>query len=235
MKKLLLVAAVLFSFQFAVASDTTPEESLQVIYGGQLYDKWFKVAPNAKTPKDTHAAYPQDGKYKGNATWRCKECHGWDLKGKDGGYAKGKHFTGIKGLQDYAGKPIAEIAKVITNDTHAYKGLLGEKEVNALALFVSKAQLDPKTYVDGKTPKGDKVHGAKLYNGICVACHGLEGRNVNVDGDSKEVLVGELIRSNPVEIMHKLRFGHPGAKMTELYDLPVQYLTDILAYGQDLK
>lgn len=235
MKKFILVLVVLFSFQFAIASEGSPEESLQIVYGGQLYDKWFKVTPGAKTPKDTHAAYPAEGKYKGNATWRCKECHGWDLKGKDGGYSKGKHYTGIKGLQAYADKPLADIIAVISNDTHAMKDLLGEKELNALALFVSKSQIDPASYVDGKTPKGDKIHGAKLYNNICAACHGLNGRNVSVDGDSKEVLVGDLIRSNPIEIMHKLRFGHPGAKMTELYDLPLQNLTDILAYGQELK
>ncbi len=51
--------------------------------GGQLYDKWWAVI-EADAPKTTHPAYPAAGKKKGSTTWRCKECHGWDYKGRDG-------------------------------------------------------------------------------------------------------------------------------------------------------
>ena len=59
--------------------------------GGQLYDKWWEVI-EAEEPKTTHPAYPAKGEKKGSATWRCKECHGWDYKGVDGAYGKGIAF-----------------------------------------------------------------------------------------------------------------------------------------------
>ena len=66
--------------------------------GGRLYDKWFGEN-KAEKPTGNHLAYPADGKYKDDATWRCKECHGWDYLGKDGAYSSGKHATGIVGIR----------------------------------------------------------------------------------------------------------------------------------------
>ena len=36
----------------------------------------------------------------GAATWRCKECHGWDYMGVDGQYGHGPHKTGFPGILD---------------------------------------------------------------------------------------------------------------------------------------
>lgn len=233
MKKFIIAIAVLFSFTFAVAGNLTAQESLDMTYGGQLYDKWYAMTPGAQKPSATHAAYPSSAKKSGADTWRCKECHGWDLKGKDGGYAKGSHYTGIKGLQAYADKPLADIIAVINNDAHALKGLLGEKELNALALFVSKSQIDLASHMDGKRAKGDRVNGAKLFNGICASCHGIDGRLFEIG--SKHKSVGDLVRDNSIEIAHKIRFGNPGANMSYLHDLPLQVTVDILDYAYDLK
>jgi thiosulfate dehydrogenase len=41
-------------------------------------------------------------KKKGNTTWRCKSCHGWDNLGKDGAYASGSYKTGIMGVRALA-------------------------------------------------------------------------------------------------------------------------------------
>ena len=62
-------------------------------------------AIEAKAPEQSHPLYPADGEYaaKPKANWRCKECHGWDYKGRDGAYAKGSHYTGIKGIRQWAG------------------------------------------------------------------------------------------------------------------------------------
>jgi len=82
---------------------TFPSEYLQasIVRGGRLYDSWFDEI-NVKPSVGRHAYYPAKGYYAKNpsSTWRCRECHGWDYKGKDGYYAKGKHFTGIKGIGD---------------------------------------------------------------------------------------------------------------------------------------
>ena len=230
----ILMGMVLF-LGIAFASSDSIEQSAQLNYGGQLYDKWFAVMPNAEKPTTTHSAYQGDNR-KGNTTWRCKECHGWDYKGVNGAYAKGSHYSGIKGVDAYAGKDLKDIIKVISNDTHALKNILGKKEINALALFVSKGQVDTNSFIDMKTKKvtGNKVAGAKLYNGICAGCHGINGEKINFKEAPKEVFVGDATRSNPWETLHKIRFGHPGSAMTSLFVLPQQSQIDILAYIQGL-
>jgi len=70
--------------------------------GGRLYDKWWSEL-ELKEPRETHPAYPTIGKKRDASTWRCKECHGWDYKGKDGAYGKGSHFTGIPEIRSYVG------------------------------------------------------------------------------------------------------------------------------------
>lgn len=232
MRKLLLGILLLFGLSYA---DNTIEESVQLNYGGQLYDKWFAVMPNAKKPTTTHTSYRGDNR-KGNTTWRCKECHGWDYKGVNGAYSKGSHHSGIKGVDAYAGKSLREIIKIITNDTHALKNILGKKEINALALFISKGQIDSFGFIDMKTKKvtGDKIAGGKLFNGICAGCHGVDGKMINFKEAPKEVYVGDTTRNNPWETLHKIRFGHPGSVMTSLFVLPMQSQVNILSYIQDL-
>jgi len=234
MGKLLISILLLLGVTFA--SGDAVEQSSQLNYGGQLYDKWFEVMPDAKKTTTTHPSYQGDNR-KGNTTWRCKECHGWDYKGASGAYSKGSHYSGIKGIQDYSGKSLSQIVKVLTNDTHAYEDILSIKEIDALSVFVSIGQVDSTSFINMKTKKvaGDKIHGAKLYNAICAGCHGKDGKMYNFKKLPKEVYVGDVSRDNPWEILHKIRFGHPGSAMTSLFVLPQQYQIDILAYIQDLK
>lgn len=74
------------------------ESESAIARGGRLYDKWFAENKAAKPTADHPAYTVKDGKYGKDASWRCKECHGWDYLGKDGAYAKGGHATGIKGI-----------------------------------------------------------------------------------------------------------------------------------------
>ena len=234
MKKIVLILVLFIGFVYA--SDTTSlKDSSMINYGGQLYDKWFNVMQGAIKPSATHPSYT-GGKKKGNTTWRCKECHGWDGKGVNGAYSKGSHFTGIKGVDAYTGKNLKEIVSILKNDTHALKNILGEKEFTALAMFVSKGLVDSSSDINMKTKKvkGDVVAGGKLYNGICSSCHGINGKKINFKEAPKEVFVGDAARGNPWETLHKIRFGHPGTNMTSLFVLPKQSQLDILAYIQSL-
>lgn len=234
MKKIILVLVLIVGLSYA--SDTTSvEDSAMINYGGKLYDKWFSVMPDATKPSSTHPSY-KGGKQTGNTTWRCKECHGWDGKGVNGAYSKGSHFTGIKGVDAYAGKSLKEIVTVLKDDTHALKGILGEKEFTALSMFISKGLVDTASDIDMKTKKvkGDLIAGGKLFNGICASCHGLDGKMINFKEPPKEVFVGDAARDNPWETLHKIRFGHPGSNMTSLFVLPKESQLDILAYIQTL-
>ena len=204
--------------------------------GGQLYDKWWAVT-EAEPPKTTHPAYPSAGKKKGSTTWRCKECHGWDYKGKDGAYAKGSHFTGLKGVRGVAGLAPQQIYKIIMNKTHGFTPRqMPHSVVEKLALFLSYGQIDMNKYIDpkAKTARGNIKRGAAFYQTVCAVCHVFDGRLINFGSDKKPQYVGTVGRKNTWEDLHKIRFGQPGVAMVALAVLEVQDQVDILAYIQTL-
>jgi thiosulfate dehydrogenase len=204
--------------------------------GGQLYDKWWEVIEGV-APKTTHPAYPKTGKKKGAATWRCKECHGWDYKGVDGAYGKGSHRTGIKGVRGVAGVDPGRIRQIITDKTHRYtEKMIPRSAMEKLALFLSFGQINMDRYIDRSTKKaaGDIRRGAQFFQTICANCHGYDGRKINFKTEKKPEYVGTVARKNPWEALHKIRFGQPGVGMVSLSVLDVQQQVDILAYCQTL-
>ena len=226
----LTIAFVAVSFASGVAAQdlSGASEAYRLARGGQLYDKWWAVL-KAPKPESTHSAYPADGQYKDDATWRCKECHGWDYRGAEGAYSSGKHFTGIKGIAGAAGADPATIAATLRADPHGYTAdMIPDAAMNDLALFVSKGQIDPAPYMSDGKSSGDVVAGKGYYEGICAGCHGLDGRKIK-DADSLGAVSG-----NTVEMMHKVLNGQPAESMPALRSLDVQVAADIVAYVQTL-
>jgi len=213
----------------AVMAYATPAaaDEAALARGGKIYDKWYKIA-GAKAPKVSHPLYPKDKKYakKPKANWRCKECHGWDYKGKDGAYAKGKHSSGIKGVNGMAGADVNKIVAVLKGD-HGYGDKMPAQDLRDVALFVSKGQVDMSKYIDyaTKKPKGDKARGANYFGTICVGCHGPNGDKPKDMGKT----LGKQM-SNPQEVFHKVLNGHPGEPMPGLRALDRQIGADILAH-----
>jgi len=204
--------------------------------GGQLYDNWMAVL-EADEPKQSHPAYPSAGKQKGAATWRCKECHGWDYKGKDGAYDKGSHFTGIKGVQGVIGMEPEKIHGIIMNQTHGLtEQMMPHSAMEKLALFLSRGQLDTDRYIDrsSKLARGNPSHGAAVFQTVCAVCHGFDGRAMNFKSEPQKEYVGTVCAGNPWEAFHKIRFGQPGVSMVALIALDTDDLVDILAYCQTL-
>lgn len=198
-----------------------------IAHGGRLYDKWFGEN-KAEKPTADHPAYPvKDGKYGKDASWRCKECHGWDYLGAAGAYKEGGHATGIKGIAESAGKDPAAIATLLRDGTHGYtEAQLSNDDVNALALFVSKGQIDMSKFVgaDGK-PIGDGAKGEAYFNTICAGCHGVDGKKV------KDAPLG-AVADNAREMMHKILNGQPGESMPALRALDHQVAADIAVHLQ---
>ncbi|MEH6629092.1 MAG: c-type cytochrome [Motiliproteus sp.] len=223
----------MFAMSLLIGTHTAiAEEVSSIARGGQLYDKWFKVI-DAKAPKGPHSSYPVEGKYRGKkgADWRCKECHGWDYMGKDGAYSKGKHNTGIGGIRATAGKPPQQISNILKDSTHGYQGLMDDKDIQDLALFVSKGQLDMDRYIDraSKKAKGNIAQGEIYYNTLCAQCHGIEGTKV------KDMpAMGKVVSGNPWEGLHKIINGQPGEGMPAFIALDHQVSVDTLAYAQTL-
>ncbi len=204
--------------------------------GGKLYDKWWAVI-EAEPPKKTHPAYPAAGREKGASSWRCKECHGWDYKGKDGAYGKGSRYTGIKGVRGVAGLDPGRIHEIVMNKTHAFtERQMPHSAMEKLALFLSFGQVDMDRYIDRATKKarGDVRRGAAFFQTICAVCHGFDGKAMNFGDEKKPEFVGTVGVKNPWEALHKIRFGQPGVGMVALTVLDIQDHLDILAYTQTL-
>lgn len=210
----------------AIAAHSAEVESA-LARGGQIYDKWYKVG-DVDAPAESHPAYPADKKYakKPKSNWRCKECHGWDYMGKDGAYSSGKHSTGIPGINGAKGKSVADIVGVLKADSHGYAGKMSDADLNDVALFVSKGQVDMDQYIDrsNKAPKGDKAKGEAYYNTICANCHGKDGMQ------PKEMKPFGAQMGNPWEVMHKILNGQPAEKMPALRAIDRQVIVDIMAH-----
>jgi len=227
-----LLALFVSLTMLGATSALAAEDPAALARGGQLYDKWFKVI-KAETPKGAHQAYPKSGKYRGKkgADWRCKECHGWDYMGKDGAYSKGKHHTGIKGVVAFAGSNTGQIKAVLADSNHGFKNRMSGNDLQDLALFVAKGQINMDKYIDrsSKMARGNKTMGKAYYETLCAQCHGDDGTMV------KDMpAMGKVVGGNPWEGLHKILNGQPGEKMPALRALDPQIAVDILAYSQTL-
>jgi thiosulfate dehydrogenase len=224
-----VLAAVVAAFVtgFIVTPASAAEIESAIARGGKLYDNWYKEL-KMERPDSAHPSYPASGKYP-KQSWRCKECHGWDYKGKDGMLAKGDHNVGIKGITGAAGKDPAAIGAILKDKTHGYDKL-GEKDIADLALFVSKGQSDMGKFIDlaAAKPKGNAAKGEVYYNTLCAGCHGVDGKKV-----STGAAVGAL-KDDPWQLLHKAFNGQPAEAMPALRSLDPAIAADIVAYSQTL-
>ncbi len=219
----LIAGATLASLMGLSALAAETESS--IARGGRLYDKYFAENKTAK-PATDHPSYIKDGKYGKENSWRCKECHGWDYKGKDGAYAKGGHFTGIKGINGAAGKDPAAIAAILRDKSHGYtEAQLTAKDAEDLANFVSKGQGTLAKYLDAANKStGNVGKGEAYYNTMCAGCHGLDGKKIK-DGPA----LGS-VADNGAEMMHKVLNGQAGEAMPAMRAIDHQISADLAAY-----
>lgn len=217
-----------------------PQEIIQasIVRGGRLYDNWYKET-GALPPSQPHKAYPADRLPEGArqarmipVTWRCKECHGWDYKGRDGHYG-GDHVraTGIVGVRAMVGKDPMEIMEILQDKTHDYGHLLEARDYLDLANFLSKGQVDTDAYIDPETAKvdGNPENGTNLYGTICGTCHGQDGKAI-----STMPPLGLVVSKAPWSALHKTLNGHPDEAMPPMRVLEMQQIKDIIAYAQSL-
>ena len=219
---------------------TLPEKNLSasIVRGGRLYDHWQKET-HARPPMSRHPAYPTEASRAAVpvANWRCKECHGWDYKGRDGVYGKGTHRTGIKGIRALTGSEPQEVIELLMDTNHHYHGTrwfqapLDLQDLIDLANFVSYGQIDMDDYIDPRTgtAKGDSKRHKDEFEILCATCHGKDGKQLATGND-----IGQVARKNPWEALHKIRNGHPNEAMPALHVLDMTLLVDILAYAQTL-
>jgi thiosulfate dehydrogenase len=197
-------------------------EDMRISRGGQLYDNWWKTTVDSEKPKGEHPLWKaqETNKRSGYATYRCKECHGWDYRGKDGAYGRGSHYTGFKGVYDISQKSsIKEIEAALrgsTNRDHDFSRYLKGDDITDLALFLKKGLSDASRFIDsnGIPLSGDINSGSYIFNTNCAhMCHGGPGTMINFGDREKPEFIGTVASKNPWELIHKVRAGQPGTRM----------------------
>ena len=222
---------------YAQTLSTTP----MVGAGGVLYDAWWEVIGVDKPTTDQPLWKTQTTNTRTGAdTWRCKECHGWDYKGKDGAYGSGSHQTGFSGILDAASMSADDLTAWLTgqkNADHDFSAVMGEAEISALVTFMQKETFDTASYINAdKTVNGDPAKGKAKFEKTCAACHGLDGKEINFGDAAEPEYVGTVAADNPWEFFHKASFGHPGEPMPAgvALDYTMEDRANLLAYAQTL-
>lgn len=237
-----LLAAGLVLASAAAAQAPSPDS---VATGGRLYDKWWKAVPGVEEPAGDHPmwALQTTNKRKGDTTWRCKECHGWDYRGKEGAYGSGSRYTGFPGVLAAQAKSVSQLKAILkgaANPRHDFSSVLDDAALTHLANFLKHGLVDLAPAIDAKTKKPVKADGGrgKRLAEDCAACHGAQGTELNFGTPDKPEYVGTVARENPWEFVHKVRFGHPGSDPVMPTGLEMgwslQDVLDILAYSQTL-
>ena len=228
-------------------TDAPPEPTEVVLSGsvsngGKAYDKWWVVA-GADEPSEDQPLWSTQStnERSGKDSWRCKECHGWDYQGADGGYGSGSHFTGFAGLLNTA--PDMSHSELLawldgsTNEDHDFSAA-GEGPLADLVVFLSGGLIDVAPFIDADKAAvgGDLANGEALFTATCIPCHGADGRQINFgDADDPEY-VGTVASGNPWEFIHKVRAGQPGTPMPSAIDngWSMQNIVDVLTFAQTL-
>ena len=218
-----------------------PELAGDPVRGGVLYDAWWEVIGADKPTTDQPLWKTQTTNTRTGAdTWRCKECHGWDYKGKDGAYGSGSHQTGFSGILDAASMSADDLTAWLTgqkNADHDFSAVMGEAEISALVTFMQKETFDTASYINAdKTVNGDPAKGKAKFEKTCAACHGLDGKEINFGDAAEPEYVGTVAADNPWEFFHKASFGHPGEPMPAGVALgyTMEDRANLLAYTQTL-
>ncbi len=212
------------------------------VRGGLLYDKWWKVN-GATEPVGNHALYPDIGQQAGSATFRCKECHGWDYKGRDGAYGSGSHFTGIVGVEDttLTAQELFDLLKADSAETGGHNmdayGMSG-RDLWDVVKMALEGTIDTDEYInmDGTFIGNADPDGNRWYSTVCFYCHGFDGTDINFGTEAEPEYVGTIAAGNPWEFLHTVRFGHPASPMPslDLLGWPLQRAADIGAYAATL-
>lgn len=203
------------------------------VRGGRLYDKWW-VETGASPPVDDHPlwAYRPDqvsNSASSEATWTCRECHGWDYKGVQGQYGTGPHRTGFPGtlgttldaseLFDLLKEPPSNGGGPGIPNGHDFGTVLPDARINDLVAFILVGAIDTAELIDDESGEfnGDPGVGEQYYttapSPACILCHGADGTNINFGTESEPEYVGTIALENPWELLHKIRFGQPAAPM----------------------
>lgn len=239
----LLFATLGVTLLILAACGSQPQLTGDPARGGKLYDRWWAaLGVEAPTGDQPLWATQTTNTLTGGDTWRCKECHGWDYKGKDGAYGSGSHFTGFPGVLSLSGEDPNEILSILkgsTNPDHDFSKVMDGQALIDLALFLNQGLIDDAAIVNAdKSPQasGNAETGKAIF-ALCSTCHGPKGTAINFDNDSAPEYLGVVASDNPWEFLHKARFGQPGVLIMPAgfsMNRQTQEYIDLVTYVQTL-
>ncbi|MBI4295432.1 MAG: c-type cytochrome [Chloroflexi bacterium] len=213
-------------------------------HAGRLYDSWVKeIKATAPTGDQPLWALQTTNTRTGKDTWRCKECHGWDYKGKGGAYSKGSHFTGYPGVINastaLSKDQLTEIMEGANDYRHDFSVLMTDLHTGHVVEFLKWGMVNLTPYIDYATKKpigANAAAGKELYDSTCAACHGADGKLLNFGSDAEPEFLGTIAKDNPWEFIHKVRFGQPGTPMPAgvVNGWTIKQVVDVLEHAQTL-
>lgn len=240
-----------------------------VILGGRLYDNWFSEVDGADIPGVENpmgkfiAGYPLAEPYltfkdlDKDKQYRCKTCHGFEYTGSEFFPVSIMDTPNKMTLDEFRALMSGGFSLSFGTDVETVHnfGTLGldDDSIDRLADFVIAGVVNTEDYFYPFSPKGtaigrgDSARGEVLFKGIAgcsrSTCHGATGRAIDFDsgtGATEVEYVGTIGQDDPAEMLHKIRFGHPGesriTSMPTIYDsgLTTQDAADIMTYTQQL-
>ena len=242
--RIVIPLIVLFSTVaiFAKSADGNGQPGDPIV-GGRIYDNWV-TALDLEVPKGSQPLWgEQSNSFRsGEITWRCKECHGWDYKGKDGAYGPASiRYTGFSGVSGSIGDSQEEVLAWLdgsNNPDHNFLALTGPNALNDLAAFLRTMQIDAALIIDYESgvALGNNGAGKDLYEEACLDCHGNTGRTIDFSASGIPLYVADIAVIDPWRSLHKIRFGIATDNMTgaESADWSLRNIADVLAYSQSL-
>lgn len=215
------------------ADDLVGKQSL-ISLGGKLYDNHW-LQSGRKPPSERYQNYPAEIDVPAAHTWRCVSCHGWDYRGASGQLGQTAKSPLFVSLRNSAGKPVEEIARVITSGRHRLiVEVLKPDQIHALSWFISIGQHDIEDALDGGRATGSAERGKDIFEGVCVSCHQQDGK-AYIEGElGDKPALGWVATNRPAQALHKIRNGVPGTDMLSLRFLPQRRVIDLLSYLQTL-
>ena len=206
--------------------------------GGRLYDKWYgELGVTVPTSMTDNSGNTVDSKAH---SYRCKNCHGWDLRGSAGIYGplyQNKDYlegrTGVSGLNFLVSVSTqTQFFNAIKNGVPgmpAYGSVMSDKDITDLAAYLvamANNQLASPANIwnlinSGVTTPGtryytlaagaDAAAGKTEYAAKCAGCHGADGTSLLFDSGAYSL--GTHTRMKAYEDWHKVLAGHPGSVM----------------------
>jgi thiosulfate dehydrogenase len=114
--------------------------------------------------------------------------------------------------------------------------MIPNRALDALALFVSKGQIDTGQAIDPASGvvRGDAERGHAIFQNVCAICHDFDGM-AWITGDADELTtLGAIAGRDPWRGLHKVMNGQTYADMPAMRAFGLETVLDVLAYAQSL-